>query len=481
MNNVPEDIAGWLNELSLFRRLETLQKNLLLGFIDGTLVAEVIASTYPRLVEVHNYKETSSAAVRLQNWTMLNKKVLATIKCELGEQDISKIASRNIQRSAVITFLRLLRTKLKDYEPTYASESSTIAQQQKRAIHKLTKASGSGTNSPRRVSASAFGVRSMQSSGIDDLVTEAGTRPALAKSMKILKSKEDVKGVKKRAEKMSEEDVDAMYEEFAGKMSDKLSHETLEANEMLHKSLAIEHHLLALKEQNLVDLQNVDQNLRTLHYELNHLHEATGTKKDQIAAEDLERGLEAERKAKGLRNKNISTKPTQQAGRRSSMAITDAIFRMIPEEKKGGVVDSKLEKEISRRQSKCLEKMGLRIPGATASYNPDSPTSKKSVRINTKHNETSSSANLFDDSGDVREDVADAVALELEDLRVEATHRRVFDSNTDRHFYVEIATSTSSWTSPTEGIIKCIDDRTGKPFYTNAETKQTAWSLEEVQ
>ena len=81
----------------------------------------------------------------------------------------------------------------------------------------------------------------------------------------------------------------------------------------------------------------------------------------------------------------------------------------------------------------------------------------------------------------MREDVADAVALELEDLRVEATHRRVFDSNTERHFYVEIATSTSSWTSPTEGIIKCTDDRTGKPFYTNAETKQTAWSLEEVQ
>ena len=321
----------------------------------------------------------------------------------------------------------------------------------------------------------------MQSSGIDDLVSEAGTRPALAKSMKILKSKEDVRGVKKRAGKMSEEDVDALYEEFAGKMSDKLSHETLEANEMLHKSLAIEHHLLALKEQNLVDLQNVDQNLRMLHYELNHLHEATGTKKDQTAAEDLERGLEAERKARGLRNKNISTRPAQQAGRRSSIAITDAIFSMIPDEKKGTVVNSKLEKEISRRQSKCLEKMGLRIPGATASYNPDSPTSRKSVRINTKHNETSSSANLFDDSGDVREDVADAVALELEDLRVEATHRRVFDSNTERHFYVEIATSTSSWTSPTEGIIKCTDDRTGKPFYTNAETKQTAWSLEEVQ
>lgn len=481
MNNLPEDLASWLgNELSLYRRLEHLQKNLLLGFIDGTLVAEVIASTYPRLVDVHNYKETSSAMVRLQNWTMLNKKVLATIKCELGEQDISKIASRNIQRSAVITFLRLLRTKLKDYEQTYASESATIAQQQKRAISKLTKASGAGTHGPRRVSASAFGVRSMQTSGIDDLSSEAGTRPALAKSMEILKSKEDVKGVKARLENMSDNDVDAMYEEFASKMSDKLSQEALDANLMLHKSLAIEHQLLALKAQNLVDLALVDQNLTTLHYELNHLHEASGTKKEKTAAEDLERGMEAERKAKDLRNKNISAKPAQQAGRRSSVTITDAIFRMIPEQDKL-VVDSKMEKEISRRQSKCLEKIGLRLPGAAASYNPESPASRKSVRDNTGLKTTTASSNLFNDSGDMRSDLEEEVALGLEDLRVEASHRRVYDPNTERHFYVEIASGTSSWTSPSEGIIKCTDDRTGKPFYTNAETKQTAWTLEEVQ
>ena len=310
MNNLPEDLVSWLaNELHLYRRLEQLQKNLLLGFIDGTLVAEVVASTYPRLVEVHNYKETSSASVRLQNWTMLNKKVLATIKCELGEQDISKIASRNIQRSAVITFLRLLRAKLKDYESTYASESATVAQQQKKAISKLTKPSSASQN-PCRTSGRAFGVRSMKSSGIDDMPSEASVRPALAKSIAILKSKEDVKGIKARVEKMTDDEVDAMYDEFASKISDKLSQETLEANDMLHKSLAIEHHLLALKEQNLVDLAVVDQNLRSLHYDLNHINEASGTKKDKTAAEDLERGIEAERKTKSSRGKNVSSKPT---------------------------------------------------------------------------------------------------------------------------------------------------------------------------
>ena len=81
----------------------------------------------------------------------------------------------------------------------------------------------------------------------------------------------------------------------------------------------------------------------------------------------------------------------------------------------------------------------------------------------------------------MRADVEDAVALELDDLRVEASHRRVYDPSTERHFYVDVASNTSSWTSPTEGIIKCMDDRTGKSFYTNAETKQTAWTLEEVQ
>ena len=462
---------SWFRELSLHRRLEQLQKNLLLGFIDGIVVAELIAATYPRLVAVHNYKETSSAAVRLQNWTMLNKKVLATIKCELGEQDISKIASRNIQRTAVITFLRLLRTKLRENDATYSSEQSTIAHQQKMATSKLTRGKTStskyNTGGPIRRVTHAFGIRSLNSSSAEDTDgPPPDARPALAKSLAILRAKEDVKGVKEKVKKMTEEDVDAMYEEFASKMSDKLSNETLEANEMLHKSLAIEHHLLALKEQNLVDLAETDVNLRQLHYELNHINEITTKKADKQASDDLEEGLraEAERKA------SSTTKPASAVSRRSS-AISESIFRMIPESKKEKLVNKKLEKEISRRQSKCLVKMGL---GAMM-IDPDSP--RKTVRINTKHIDSN---NIFDASGDVREDIEDAVALELDDLKVEATHRRVYDDKTERHFYVEIASGQSSWTSPTEGIIKCVDDRSGKAFYTNAETKATAWSLEEV-
>ena len=60
------------------------------------------------------------------------------------------------------------------------------------------------------------------------------------------------------------------------------------------------------------------------------------------------------------------------------------------------------------------------------------------------------------------------------------THRRVYDEEHKRHFYVHEQARTSSWYLPEEGIVSCVDERTGSVFFINAATRATAWKLEDL-
>jgi hypothetical protein len=54
------------------------------------------------------------------NWTVLNKKVLKLIRCEVSDEEIESFASRR-SSSMAIDFLRLLKVRLLAYEPLYLS------------------------------------------------------------------------------------------------------------------------------------------------------------------------------------------------------------------------------------------------------------------------------------------------------------------------------------------------------------------------
>ncbi len=473
MNELPDDILDWMRKLSLNHRVIACRKNLLLAFVDGTLVAEVIAATFPRLVELHNYKTTSSAAIRLANWTMLNRKVLSTVKCELGEEDIHKIANRDIQRGAIIKFLRLLRSKLDDYEKFYKEEEEIIARQQKEGAKRLHGASSKGKVSTAAKHPKLFNLKSSGKKfpGFDELKEEA-TRPALAKSLQILEKRKDIKNIRNKVKVMTDGDIDTMYEKIRGTLSDELLQESLEANEKLGRSLNIERHMVALREQNQADLEQTLSNLNNLHFELDHLSEQESRMESELRVTvDIEKAFMDEQKI-------IKAEKVALMSKRGS-AIAESLLEMLPEGKKDIVENKKLETEISRKQSKVLDGISLKIPGINESDGADDgaenrkmpPTKSKSVRRKTdKGNEL-----LHTVFTDFTEDEKNGKPV------LEASHRRVFDANTQRHFYFNVGTGESSWSSPTEGIIKCVDDRTGKAFYTNAATKEVAWKIEDVQ
>ena len=473
MNDLPDDMLEWLQKLSLNHRIIACRKNLLLAFVDGTLIAEVISSTFPRLVELHNYKATSSAAVRLANWTMLNRKVLSTIKCELGEEDINKIASRDIQRGAIMKFLRLLKTKLEDYEEYYQEEEEIIARQQKEGAKRLSHGTGSkGSRSSAAKHPHSFNVKSTNKKfpGFDELNEEA-TRPALAKSLKILEKRKDIKNIRNKVKVMTEGDIDAMYEKIRGNMSDELLQESMDANQKLDRSLNIERHMVALREQNKEDLKRTIVNLNSLHFQLDHIHEQELMLESELRATvDIEKAFRDEQKI-------IKAEKVELMSKRGS-AIAESLLEMVPEEKKDVVDNKALETEISKKQNKVLDGISLKIPGINEADGADVAVENAKQNIKSK-----SIRRKTDKGGEQLHTVFSDFAEDQVNGKpaLEASHRRVFDANTQRHFYFNVSTGESSWSSPTIGIIKCVDDRTGKAFYTNASTKQVAWKIEDVQ
>jgi hypothetical protein len=59
------------------------------------------------------------------NWTLLNKKVLKLIRCEVNDDEIEAFATRK-SAAQVVDFLRLLRVRIPAYEPLYLSGQYSV-------------------------------------------------------------------------------------------------------------------------------------------------------------------------------------------------------------------------------------------------------------------------------------------------------------------------------------------------------------------
>ena len=66
-------------------------------FADGSQIAHVIRyylnSQYKGMVHTHNYVETSNKSVKIENWTMLNQRVLSKLGMSLTKEEIVGVTS----------------------------------------------------------------------------------------------------------------------------------------------------------------------------------------------------------------------------------------------------------------------------------------------------------------------------------------------------------------------------------------------------
>lgn len=101
-----QDLYSWLDDIPLTR----VKKNVGRDFGDGVLVAEVVHHFLPRLVELHNYTPASSTQHKIENWKLLNRKVLGKLNCPVPERDIRGMTTG--KHGSVEAFLWKLRHKI---------------------------------------------------------------------------------------------------------------------------------------------------------------------------------------------------------------------------------------------------------------------------------------------------------------------------------------------------------------------------------
>ena len=80
-------IYEWVDSIELSRP----KKNIARDFSDGVLLAEIIKSYLPNMVDLHNYPSCSNSKHKESNWNVLNNKVLKKLHIKLTKQEIDSI------------------------------------------------------------------------------------------------------------------------------------------------------------------------------------------------------------------------------------------------------------------------------------------------------------------------------------------------------------------------------------------------------
>lgn len=67
------------------------KKNICRDFSDGVLIAEIIKSFKPKIVEMHNYPSSNNIKAKRENWNTLNRKVFSKLNFKLTPSDIEAL------------------------------------------------------------------------------------------------------------------------------------------------------------------------------------------------------------------------------------------------------------------------------------------------------------------------------------------------------------------------------------------------------
>lgn len=104
-----QEVYKWIDGIHLSRP----KRNITRDFSDGVLVAEVVKSFLPRLVEVHNYQPASSLKQKMENWKTLNHKVFKKLRLNIPENVMQGVVQ--MKQGVIEVVLNSLRLKIQEY------------------------------------------------------------------------------------------------------------------------------------------------------------------------------------------------------------------------------------------------------------------------------------------------------------------------------------------------------------------------------
>lgn len=104
-----ENLYHWIDRIPLSRP----KKNIVKDFSDGVLAAEIINHYLPKCVELHNYSPAAATKQKMENWYLLNRRVLRKLDLDLSDDVIRALANTTNPKPRVIEkVLMLLRMQI---------------------------------------------------------------------------------------------------------------------------------------------------------------------------------------------------------------------------------------------------------------------------------------------------------------------------------------------------------------------------------
>lgn len=112
-------IYTWIDAIPLSRP----KKNMARDFSDGILLAEVIATYFPTMVDLHNYPPANSTKQKVYNFETLNQKVLKKLSYSIPRPTIEDIV--NCKPGTIESVLNSIQFKMAKYRERKAAQSQS--------------------------------------------------------------------------------------------------------------------------------------------------------------------------------------------------------------------------------------------------------------------------------------------------------------------------------------------------------------------
>lgn len=150
------DLYRWVDTLSLSRP----KRNIARDFSDAVLCAEIVHSSFPKYVELHNYAAAHAVSKKEYNWNTLNRKVFKKINFSPNPSLLKEVAQS--RPGAIERLLFLLKNQITAFQTQHKRRSRHRGDDARRAHHHNTSVRGpvsmSSARGPSSVASDYFEV-----------------------------------------------------------------------------------------------------------------------------------------------------------------------------------------------------------------------------------------------------------------------------------------------------------------------------------
>ena len=255
-----DDIVNRISEIGIAsNRIKQYKKNIVFSFSDGYIIAEVIHTMYPSLIDIKSFLDEGSEIARKANWDRLSK-IFQRISMKLSKDEISAIVNRRIEKELVANFMFLLIDKLDEMRK---SLPATVVSKENNKTNDSTKTNNNTTSTNT--------IGNTKSSSLKRTSVISSTNTLSTKTQSILEELERKKEVSRRTSLMSSKQLDDMYSRTMKTAREESKKITEAIDEMQKKSEIIDSEFRQLTTKNKEELVRTERRLSMLELEVKQI------------------------------------------------------------------------------------------------------------------------------------------------------------------------------------------------------------------